>query len=54
MKLYELSRLNMQFNEKRRKVYDFQDLNGFRRHLSNWFYKGKKKVFWFPDRHSEI
>lgn len=42
MKLYELSRLNMQSNGKRRKVYDFQDMNGFRGHLTSWFYKGKK------------
>lgn len=25
-------------------------INGFRRYLSNWFYKGQKN-FWFPARH---
>ena len=53
MKLYDLSGLNMQSYGGKKKVYDFQDMNGFRRHLSNWFYKGKK-IFWSPARHSEI
>lgn len=28
-------------------------MNGFRRYLSNWFYKGQKN-FWFPARHLSI
>lgn len=53
MKLYDLPGLNMQSYGEKKKVYDFQDMNGFRRHPSNWFYKGKK-IFWFPARQSDI